>query len=95
MNNIIGIDDSLLFIMSATGDIICLKVGEETISNNIIDKDEVKTNNLKKHRLFDKDNDDLLKEEDLDEKESKPSRNKKHRVFDKNKKEKGLLDWLF
>ena len=95
LNNIIGIDDSLLFIMSATGDIICLKVGEETISNNIIDKDEVKTNNLKKHRLFDKDNDDLLKEEDLDEKESKPSRNKKHRVLDKNKKEKGLLDWLF
>ena len=95
LNNIIGIDDSLLFIMSATGDIICLKVGEETISNNIVDKDEVKTNNLKKHRLFDKDNDDLLKEEDLDEKESKPSRNKKHRVFDKNKKEKGLLDWLF
>ena len=124
LNNIISIEDSLLFLMSATGEIICLKVGEETISNNIIDKDEVKTNNLHKHRLFDKDNDDLLKEEDLDEEESKPSvhkkhrlfdkdnddllkeedldeeesktsRNNKHRVFDKNKKEKGLLDWLF
>ena len=43
LNNIIEIDDSLLFLMTAAGDIICLKVGEEIISTNIVDSDEVKT----------------------------------------------------
>ena len=95
LNNIIEIDDSLLFLMTAAGDIICLKVGEEIISTNIVDSDEVKTNDLKKHRVFENDKEDLLEEEELDEEEDKPSRNKKHRVFEKNKKEKGFLDWLF
>ena len=95
LNNIIEVDDSLLFLMSASGDIVCLKVGEETISTNIVDTDVVKTNNLKKHRVFENDKEDLLKEEELDEEDDKPSRNKKHRVFEKNKKEKGFLDWLF
>ena len=95
LNNIIEIDDSLLFLMTAAGDIICLKVGEEIISTNIVDTDEVKTNDLKKHRVFENDKEDLLEEEELDEEEDKPSRNKKHRVFEKNKKEKGFLDWLF
>jgi len=95
LNNIIEIDDSLLFLMTAAGDIICLKVGEEIISTNIVDTDEVKTNDFKKHRVFENDKEDLLEEEELDEEEDKPSRNKKHRVFEKNKKEKGFLDWLF
>ena len=35
LNNIMEIDDSLLFIMSATGDIICLKVGEQVINDKL------------------------------------------------------------
>ena len=55
---------------------------------------------IKKHRLFDNDKEELIEEgldeeENLDKEEKKSSRNKKHRVFDKNKKEKGFLDWLF
>ena len=106
LNNIIKIDDSLLFIMSATGDIICLKVGEQVINDklkvknietsNLTDdsKPNEEVNNSKKHRIFDGDEEDFLEEEVLDKVEKKPTKNKKHRVF-KNKKEKGILDWLF
>ena len=106
LNNIIKIDDSLLFIMSATGDIICLKVGEQVINDklkvenietsNLADdsKPNKEVNNSKKHRIFDGDEEDFLEEEVLDKVEKKPTKNKKHRVF-KNKKEKGILDWLF
>jgi len=106
LNNIIKIDDSLLFIMSATGDIICLKVGEQVINDklkvenietsNLADdsKPNKEVNNSKKHRIFDGDEEDFLGEEVLDKVEKKPTKNKKHRVF-KNKKEKGILDWLF
>ena len=107
LNNIIEIDDSLLFIMSATGDIICLKVGEQIINeklkvknidtSNLTDdsKNNKEINDLKKHRIFDDDKKNLLEEEVLDEEEKTPSRNKKHRLFNKNKNEKGILDWLF
>ena len=109
LNNIMEIDDSLLFLMSAAGDIICLKVGEQIINDELEPEnietsnltDDSKTNNLIKHRIFDTDKKDFLEENleeaELDEEEKKPSKNKKHRIFDKNKnkKEKGILDWLF
>ena len=93
LNNIIKIDESVIAMMTADGDLICLEVGEKTIINkpSIADEEQVKKkpNNLKRNRIFNE-------EESLDEEEAKkPSRNKKHRLFDKNKKEKGILDWLF
>ena len=106
LNNIIKVGNSKLALMTATGDIIYLKVGEQTINDelefengetSILSNDSQinkKSNNLKKHRIFDNDEEDLL-EESVDGEEMKPSRNKKHRVFDKNKKEKGFLDWLY
>jgi len=103
LNNIIKIDESLLLLMSAEGDITCLKVGTEVINNQLLENDdkeestndegvERNPNNSQKHRIFDNDKEELF-EEDLDEEEKKSIRNKKHRVFDK--KEKGFLDWLF
>ena len=111
LNNIIKVDESLLLLMSAEGDITCLKVGTEVIAKQLPEIDnkkeitnnegaERKPNNIKKHRVFDNDKEELIEEgldeeENLDKEEKKSSRNKKHRVFDKNKKEKGFLDWLF
>jgi len=109
LNNIMEIDDSLLFLMSAAGDIICLKVGEQIINDELEPEnietsnltDDSKTNNLIKHRIFDTDKKDFLEENleeaEHDEEEKKPSKNKKQRIFDKNKnkKEKGILDGLF
>ena len=58
LNNIIQIDDSLLLLMTAVGDIICMKVGAEKVNDlpDINDEDE-KNSNLKKHRVFDKEKD--------------------------------------
>ena len=80
LNNIIQIDDSLLLLMTAVGDIICMKVGAEKVNDlpDINDEDE-KNSNLKKHRVFDKeDQTDTVNDED-----EKNSNLKKHRVFDK------------
>ena len=107
LNNIMEIDNSLVILMTAAGEIICLKVGEQIINDELeVENIETstlandsKTNNSKKHRIFDADKKDFLKEDleeaELDEEEKKPSKNKKHRIFNKNKKEKGILDWLF
>ena len=107
LNNIMQIDDSLVILMTAAGEIICVKVGEQII-NDELEVENIQTSTLtddskineevnasKKHRIFDVDNKDFLEEEELEAEENKPSKNKKHRVFDKNKKEKGILDWLF
>ena len=82
--------------MTAVGDIICMKVGAEKVNDlpDINDEDE-KNSNLKKHRVFDKeDQTDTVNDED-----EKNSNLKKHRVFDKEKDKgkdkKGILDWLF
>ena len=107
LNNIMEIDNSLVILMTAAGEIICLKVGEQIINDELeVENIETstlandsKTNNSKKHRIFDADKKDFLKEDleeaELDEEEKKPSKDKKHRIFNKNKKEKGILDWLF
>ena len=107
LNNIIKIDESILLLMTGSGDVFCLKVGEETVSDNVLDKKDTgnekeKTNNLKKHRVFDQKDDAEEKEIVGDEKtEKKESNLKKHRVFDKDKDKdkvkdkKGIFDWLF
>ena len=89
LNNIIQVDDSLIILMSAAGEIISIKVGEliETelpIEIPINDN----SNNEKKHRIFNK---EYTKElEVLDKNKNKPSKNKKHQVFDDS--EEGLVD---
>ena len=94
LNNIINIDDSLITLMNAEGDLICLKIGEK-IENKLpeaINEEEKKKTGIKKHRLFDKSDDQIEKDE-----EGKKSNLKKHRVFDDDKKdeEKGILDKFF
>jgi len=108
LNNIIKIDDSVIVVMTADGDLICLEVGEETIINqpgiegsedSIINNDpinkEIKVDSPSKHRIFNKE--ESKQAESLDEEgvEKEPNNLKKHRVFDKKNKEKGILDWLF
>jgi len=93
LNNITKIDDSLVALMTAEGDLICLKIGDKKVNEvpESIDDEEQKTN-LKKHRVFDDDQID----NDQDDEEKKTNL-KKHRVFDDDKKdeEKGILDKLF
>jgi hypothetical protein len=89
LNNIIQVDDSLIILMSAAGEIISIKVGEliETelpIEIPINDN----SNNEKKHRIFNKEYTEEL--EVLDKNKNKPSKNKKHQVFDDS--EEGLVD---
>ena len=111
LNNIIKIDDAVIVMMTADGDLICLEVGEKTFINqpsiedgedlilNIDPKNkEIKADSSRKHRIFDNEESEESEEkEDLDgeEVEEKQNNLKKHRVFDKKNKEKGILDWLF
>ena len=90
LNNIIKIDDSLVTLMTAEGDLICLKIGDKKVNKlpDVIDEVEKKKTGIKKHRLFDKSDDRI--ENDV---EGKKSNLKKHRVFDDDKK--GFLDRLF
>ena len=59
LNNITKIDDSLVALMTAEGDLICLKIGDKNVNEvpESIDDNEQKTN-LKKHRVFDDDKQD-------------------------------------
>jgi len=83
LNNIIKIDDSVIVVMTAEGELICLEVGEETIINqpgievsedSIINNDpknkEIEVDNPSKHRIFNKEEsnkEESNKEESLDE----------------------------
>ena len=108
LNNIIKIDDAVIVMMTADGDLICLEVGERTfinqpgiednedsVLNNNPKNKQIKVDSLSKHRIFNKE--ESNQEEDLDEAEVEEKQNnlKKHRVFDKKNEEKGILDWLF
>jgi outer membrane protein assembly factor BamB len=108
LNNIIKIDDSVIVVMTADGDLICLEVGEETIINqpgiegsedSIINNDpinkEIKVDSPSKHRIFNKEESNQAESLDEEGVEKEPNNLKKHRVFDKKNKEKGILDWLF
>ena len=103
LNNITKIDDSLVALMTAEGDLICLKIGDKKVNEvpESIDDEEQKTN-LKKHRVFDDDKQDeekgildkLFGKEDNDDQidndqddEEKKTNLKKHRVFDDDKKD--------
>ena len=110
LNNINKIGDSLIVFTNTTGNLICLKVGEEVLNQNkVIDdslNNELKTDKkmLKKHKVFER---EILNSEDFQEAEEEvinstedkqTSQNKKHRVFKnkdkKGKEEKGVLDKL-
>ena len=83
LNNIIKIDDSVIVVMTADGDLISLKVGEETIINqpgiegsehSIINNDpknkEIEVDSPSKHRIFNKEEsnqEESNQEESLDE----------------------------
>ena len=94
LNNIIKLNDESFALMTAEGDLICLKIGDKKVNKlpEVIDEVEKKKTGIKKHRLFDKSDDQI----DNEVKEKK-SNLKKHRVFDDDKKdeEKGILDKLF
>ena len=109
LNNIIKLNDESFALMTAAGDLISIKIGEKVINEKLqsvndgssiseddSEKEIVKTNNLKKHRVFDEDKDDSKKEKELDNEVKKQNNLKKHRVFDEDEEEEeGVLDKLF
>jgi hypothetical protein len=94
--------------MTAAGDLISIKIGEKVINEKLqsinddssiseddSEKEIVKTNNERKHRIF-KDKDNFKKEKESDNEVKKQNNLKKHRVFDGDEdEEEGVLDKLF
>ena len=85
LNNIIKIDESVMVVMTADGDLICLEVGEEAFinqsgiegsENSILNNDpknkEIKVDSPSKHRIFNKEEtkqEETKQAESLDEEE--------------------------
>ncbi len=114
LNNIIKLNDESFALMTAAGDLISIKIGEKVINEKLqsinddssiseddSEKEIVKTNNERKHRIFkdkdkDKDKDNFKKEKESDNEVKKQNNLKKHRVFDDDEdEEEGVLDKLF
>jgi len=91
LNNIIKIDDAVIVMMTADGDLICLEVGEKTFINqpsiedgedlilNIDPKNkEIKADSSRKHRIFDNEESEQKEseqKEDLDGEEVEEKQN--------------------